>query len=69
MHYNYLGHIRKNGAISNTLIVSDKNSEATMIGFEIHNNKFFFRLNESLLAKSGVKLAESIRAIAISNQS
>jgi hypothetical protein len=42
MHYNYLGHIRKNGAISNTLIVSDKNSEATMIGFG-YTNKVFLR--------------------------
>jgi|GEM_PF-1913500 len=68
-HFNYLAHVRKNGMIANTLIVSDKNSEATMIGFEIHNDRFFFRLNEALLAKNGIKFSESIRAIAINNRS
>ncbi len=68
-HFNYLAHVKKNGMIANTLIVSDKSCEATMIGFEIHQNRFFFRLNEALLAKNGIKLAESIRAIAINNQS
>ncbi len=68
-HYSYLAHVKKNGMIANTLIVADKSSEATMIGFEIHENRFFFRLNEALLAKNGIKLAESIRAIAINDNS
>jgi hypothetical protein len=68
-HFNYLAYIKKNGTISNTMIVTDKTTETTMIGFEIHDKRFYFRLNEELLAKNGIKLAESIKAIAINNRS
>ncbi len=68
-HFSYLAYIRKNGMIPGTLVVTDNNIETTMIGFEIHDKKFYFRLNESLLPKNGIKLAESIKVIAINNRS
>jgi hypothetical protein len=68
-HISYQNHIKKNGSLPQTMIVTDKADETTMIGFEVHESKFYFRLNDTLLAKAGIKLAESIRAIAINNRS
>jgi hypothetical protein len=68
-HITYQTYIKKNGSFPHTMIVTDKADETTMIGFEIHDNKFYFRLNEPLLTKAGIKLAESIKAIAINSRS
>jgi hypothetical protein len=67
-HNSYLTFVKKNGMLPNTLIVTDNNIETTMIGFEMHDNKFYFRINEELLVKNKIKLAESLRVIAIKNQ-
>jgi hypothetical protein len=68
-HFSYLSFVKKNGTLPNTLIVTDNNIETTMIGFEIHDSKFYFRINDELLIKNKIKLSESLRAIAINNQS
>ncbi len=66
-NHSYISYIKKTGPITNTLIVGDKSSDNTMISFEVHNSKFYFRLHDQLLANSGIKLAASIREIAINN--
>jgi hypothetical protein len=60
---------KKSGDISQTMIVTDKADETSMISFEIRDSKFYFRLNDTLLTKAGIKLSESIKAIAINNRS
>jgi hypothetical protein len=68
-HSTYQSYIKKSGDISQTMIVTDKADETSMISFEIRDSKFYFRLNDTLLTKAGIKLSESIKAIAINNRS
>ena len=64
----YLSFVKKNGTLADTFVVADKNSENTFINFEVENSRLYFRLNEPLLASSNIKLASSIKAIAINNR-
>jgi hypothetical protein len=61
----YLDHVRKHGDLSNTMVVSDKNSEKTTINFEINDSRLCFRLNEPMLESNGIKIASSIKSLAV----
>jgi hypothetical protein len=54
-HSIYRSHITKSGDIQQTMIVTDIADETSMISFEIRDSKFYFRLNDTLLAKAGIK--------------